>query len=50
MEYNPLMELSRYSPGIFPPGEKKKEEGVDGGKGKLGEEHCLMRGGVDPLI
>jgi hypothetical protein len=31
IESNPLRKSSRYSPGIFPPGEKEKEEGVDGG-------------------
>jgi hypothetical protein len=49
MESNPLMKLSRYSPGIFPPGEKEKEEGVEGGEGRLEEEeHCSIRGGVEP--
>jgi hypothetical protein len=45
MESNPPMKSSRYSPG-----EKEKEEGVDGGESNLEEEeHCLMRGGVEPL-
>jgi hypothetical protein len=44
------MKLSRYSPGIFPPGEREKEEGVDGGEGRLEvEEDCSIREGVEPL-
>jgi hypothetical protein len=46
MESNPLMKSLRYSPEMFPPGKEEKDEGVDGGEGKLEEgEHCLMRGG-----
>jgi hypothetical protein len=54
MESNPLTKSSKYSPGRFPPGEKEKEEGVDGGEGKLVEEEdCSIRGGVelpDPIL
>jgi hypothetical protein len=48
-ESNPLRKSSRYSPGMFLPGEKEKEEGVDGGEDRLEEgECCLIRGGVEP--
>jgi hypothetical protein len=53
MKFNPLMKLSKYSPGRFPPGEKEKEEGVDEGDSRQEVEEDCLRGGVetpDPIL